>query len=126
MGEQVIELGGALADQMREHLPLLLTRQVRARRWCREIELRRVARMLGHDLVTTGKIKRSPAPLGLPAAVAVVKSIVRRPLLSAAPLAAQPCGPALSVDHRSADQDVMQQPPPMVEEGHQQDQWRKI
>ena len=48
MGEQVVELARALADQMREHLALLLARQIGAGRRRRQIELRRVARMLGH------------------------------------------------------------------------------
>jgi hypothetical protein len=43
MGQQIIELGGPLADEMREHLALLLARQIRAGRGRGEIKLRRVA-----------------------------------------------------------------------------------
>ena len=48
MGEQVVELARALADQMGEDLALLLARQIGAGRGRGQIELRRVARMLGH------------------------------------------------------------------------------
>ena len=48
MGEQVVEFAGALADQMGEHLALLLARQIGAGRGRRQIELRRIAGMLGH------------------------------------------------------------------------------
>jgi hypothetical protein len=43
VGQEIIELGGALADEMREHLALLLARQIGARRGRGEIELRCVA-----------------------------------------------------------------------------------
>ncbi len=43
VGQQIVELGGPLADEMREHLALLLARQIRAGRGRGEIELRRVA-----------------------------------------------------------------------------------
>src|SRR6266480_4650288 len=42
VGEQIVELGGAVADEMREDLALLLAGQIRARRGRGEIELRRV------------------------------------------------------------------------------------
>ena len=48
MGEQVVQLAGALADQMREHLALLLARQIGAGRRRGQVELRRVAGVLGH------------------------------------------------------------------------------
>jgi hypothetical protein len=42
MGEEIVELGRALADEMREHLPLLVPRQIGARRRCGQVELRGV------------------------------------------------------------------------------------
>ena len=48
MGQQVIEVAGALADQMGEYLALLLARQVRAGGRGRQVELRRIARVVGH------------------------------------------------------------------------------
>ena len=42
--DEVVELARALADQMREDLPLLATRQIGARRRRGQRELRRVAR----------------------------------------------------------------------------------
>ena len=48
MGEDIVEFGGALADQMGEDLPLLLAGQIGAGRGRGQVELRRVARMLGH------------------------------------------------------------------------------
>src|SRR5262249_33430634 len=59
MGQEIIELGGALADEMREHLALLLARQIGARRGRGEIELRCVAGMVGRG-------RPQPAPFGLP------------------------------------------------------------
>src|SRR5262249_29454562 len=49
MGEQVIELARLLAHQMGEYLALLAARQIRAGRGRRKVELRRIARMLGHE-----------------------------------------------------------------------------
>jgi hypothetical protein len=43
MGEQVIEFTGTLSDQMREDLPLLLSRQVGAGGGRRQIKLRRIS-----------------------------------------------------------------------------------
>ena len=48
MGEQIVEFAGALADQVREHLALFLAGQIGAGRGRGQIELRRIARMLGH------------------------------------------------------------------------------
>ena len=48
MGEQIVEFARALADQMREDLALLLALQIGAGRGRGQIELRRVAGMLGH------------------------------------------------------------------------------
>src|SRR6185437_3324275 len=61
MGEQVVQLGRAVADQMREYLALLLAGEIRARRGRGQVELRRVARVLGHGgsgRSTEGKIAR--------------------------------------------------------------------
>ncbi len=49
MGEQIVELSRALADQMREDFALLLALEIGAGRRCGQIELRRVAGMLGHS-----------------------------------------------------------------------------
>ena len=48
LGEDVVEFGSALADEMGEDLPLLLAGKVRTGRGGRQVELRRVARVLGH------------------------------------------------------------------------------
>jgi hypothetical protein len=48
MGEQIVQLTGALADQMGEDLALFLARQIGAGRRRGQVELRRVAGMLGH------------------------------------------------------------------------------
>ena len=48
MGQQVVEVAGALTHQMRKHLALLLARQIRAGGGGRQIELRRIARVVGH------------------------------------------------------------------------------
>src|SRR5262249_16647690 len=48
MGQQVVQIAGALADQVREHLALLLARQIRARGGRSQVELRRIARMSRH------------------------------------------------------------------------------
>src|SRR5206468_4268421 len=48
MGQEVVEIGSLVADQMREHLALMPARQIGARRGRRQVELRGVARMLGH------------------------------------------------------------------------------
>ncbi len=48
MGQEVVEIAGLFADQMREHLALMPARQIRAGRGRRQIELRGVTRMLGH------------------------------------------------------------------------------
>ncbi len=59
VGEQVVEPRRAVADQVREHLALLLARQIGARRGRGQVELRRVARMLGHG--TLSAVRREPA-----------------------------------------------------------------
>src|SRR5207237_4172546 len=48
VGEEIVELARPLADQMREHLALLVAGQIGARRGRGEVELRGVARVLGH------------------------------------------------------------------------------
>src|SRR5262245_21339493 len=48
MGQEVIEVAGLVADQMREHLALVPARQIGAGRRRRQIELRGITRVLGH------------------------------------------------------------------------------
>ena len=48
VGEDVVELAGALADQVGKYLALLLAAQIGARRRSGQVELRRVTRVLGH------------------------------------------------------------------------------
>ena len=48
LGEDIVELARPLANEVRKDLPLLLAGEIGARRRGGEIELRRVARMLGH------------------------------------------------------------------------------
>ncbi len=51
VGEDVVELAGALADQVGEYLALLLAAEIGARRRSGQVELRRVTRVLGHGAV---------------------------------------------------------------------------
>src|SRR5579883_1213584 len=55
MREQVVEFSGPLTDQMSEYLPLLLPRQIGAWRGGGQVELRRIAGMLGQ----VSSVKRS-------------------------------------------------------------------
>ena len=48
VGEDVVQLARAFADQVCKNLALLLAREIRAGRWRGQIELRRIAPMLGH------------------------------------------------------------------------------
>ena len=48
MREQIVELGGAVADKVGEHLALFLAFQIRARRGGRQVELGCIARVLAH------------------------------------------------------------------------------
>jgi len=48
MGEKVVEFARSLTHQMGEDLPLFLALEIRARRRSGQIELWRIARMLGH------------------------------------------------------------------------------
>src|SRR3954454_19684011 len=50
MREQIVQLASLVAHQMREHFALMPARQIRARRGRRQIELRSVARVLGHGM----------------------------------------------------------------------------
>ncbi len=59
VGEEVVQARRAIADQMGEHLALLLARQIGAGRRRGQVELRRVARMLGHG--TLSAVQREPA-----------------------------------------------------------------
>ena len=48
MGEQIVELGGALTDQMGEYLAFFLPAQIGAGRRRGQVELRSIAGVLGH------------------------------------------------------------------------------
>ena len=48
MGQQVVEVAGLVANEMCEHLAFAAAGQIRTRRRRRQIELRGVARVLGH------------------------------------------------------------------------------
>ena len=65
MGQQVVEVAGLVADQMREHFALMPARQIRARRGRRQIELRSVARVLGHGM-SVGLRSEQTASIALP------------------------------------------------------------
>jgi len=60
MGEEVVEIGGLVADQMREHFALVPARQIGTGRGRRQVELRCVTRMLGH--VTLSGLRSSQCP----------------------------------------------------------------
>ena len=49
LGQDIVELGRALADQVRKHLPLFLAAEIGAGRRRGQVELRSVARVLGHN-----------------------------------------------------------------------------
>ena len=72
MGEQIIELARALADQMRENLALFLALQIGAGRRRGQIELRCIARVLGHLVrpsfhfrIATSIARRAPSSKAL-------------------------------------------------------------
>src|SRR6185503_6895376 len=65
MGEQVVEIARALADQMRKHLPLLLARQIGAGGGRGQVELRRVARMGRHGVRIRWRWFNAVASLGM-------------------------------------------------------------
>ena len=62
LGEDIVEFSRALADEMGEHLTLLPAGEVRAWRRRSEVELRRIARVLGH--VALGPIRLRPRSPG--------------------------------------------------------------
>jgi hypothetical protein len=49
LGEDVVELARALADEVGKDFPLLLARKVGAGRRRGQVELGRIARVLGHE-----------------------------------------------------------------------------
>ena len=127
MGEQVVELGGALAHQMGEHLALLLAGQIGARGGGGQIELRGIARVLGHGILERRRIADADR---IARAAAPVKSLSRdaRSLSARCPQRrrrAQRLRPRGIVDDDGAHQHVVQQPPAVVEEGDQQDERRE-
>jgi len=71
MGEQVVQFASAVANQVRENLALFLALQIRARRRGRQVELRCIARVLGHlsarhFLFTDSIARRTPAVKAYP------------------------------------------------------------
>jgi len=77
LGQNVIEFSRALADEVGENLPLFLAAEVRARRRGRQVELRRIARMLSH--LTLGPVGMPPdfprLPGRLPEKAGTLKAI---------------------------------------------------
>src|SRR5207248_5362868 len=70
--ENIVELGRALPDQMRKHLPLVLAGEIRAWRRSGQVELRGIARMLGHE---NYRVAADARPLTLRGLVASSKAI---------------------------------------------------
>ena len=60
MGQQVVEVAGLFAHQMREHLALVPPRQIGARRGRRQVELRGITRMLGHGMSSVSERRSVP------------------------------------------------------------------
>ena len=120
MGEQVVEVARLVADQMREHLALVPARQIRAGRRRRQVELRGVARMLGHVMPSVSEaVMQSIAPRRL--------TVNRFALTSDCPViapAARPRGCDGTVDDHGSQDHVVQQLPAAVEQADQQDQRR--
>src|SRR5262245_41835963 len=59
MGEEIVEVARLVADQMREHLPLMPARQIRAGRGRRQVELRGVTRVLGQGIPSASGAKQT-------------------------------------------------------------------
>mgnify|MGYP003693856835 CR=1 FL=1 len=103
MGQQIVELAGALADQMREHLALLLARQIGAGRRRGQVELRCIAGVLGH--VSVRHLSICALPPSIARRSAPVKGLsVRAGCMDARSTDAR----ALIVDDHGADQNVVQ------------------
>ena len=74
MGQKIVHLTGALADQMGKNLALLLASQIGAGRGSRQVELRRIARMLRHgQFIGTGN------SAGLMAKLRAIRRFRQRP-----------------------------------------------
>src|SRR4029077_209538 len=119
--ENIVELGRSLADQMRKHLPLLLAGEIRAWRRSGQIELRCIARMVGHEYYRVAAEARFGRPLTLRGPVASSKAICA----SARRARPQRGRPGLRIDQHGADDNVMQQPPPSVKKSDQEDKGRE-
>ena len=68
MGQEVVEIAGLFAHQMREHLALVAARQIGAGRGRRQVKLRGVTRVLGHGVSSVSEWAKpivSIAPLTL-------------------------------------------------------------
>ena len=94
MGQEVVEVAGLVADQMREHLALVPARQIRAGRGRRQVELRGVTRVLGHGMSSVSE-RRSTAPASRRARLTVNWFAGAWPgVRTSAPAAPRGCGPS--------------------------------
>src|SRR3954447_15496642 len=121
MGQQVIQLRGALAHKMRKHLALLLSWQVGARRRCGEVELWSVAGVLRQSSLAAWETRTCAGPKLLHRCF-----VVKPAAWSRVPPAGPLCGSALPViDHDCADKHIVQQTPPLVEKRNQKNERRQ-
>ena len=110
MGQQIVEFAGALADQMREHLALLLALPDRGRARARSDRIAAYRASAGSPISPSFQFQPLASRAGRPPS---------KPIRSARRLhgRAQHRRTRFVVDDDRAEQDVVQQPPPLVEEG---------
>jgi len=150
MGQEVVEVAGLVADQMREHLALMPARQIGAGRGRRQVKLGGITRMLGHD--RSEGLRKQPdrasrrggrRSIGLDSMTlksektALPKRHARKnirhhgPIDEAGPRSGSiaACWRYLGVDRTVDDDgsqdDVVQQPPAAVEQADQEHQGRQ-
>src|ERR1700728_2487797 len=108
---------------MGKDLPLFLAGEVRAWRGSRQVELRRIARVLGHEAsglpASLSRIKFRPAPR-MPKNAGASKAN-----LQWSATATTRTGPGGVVDDDGADQHVVQEPLARVEKADQEDERRE-
>ena len=80
MGEQIVEVARAFADQMGEDLAFLLAAQIGARRGRGQVELRGIAGMLGHLKAWPPFRSHFEAPYSIARRALSVKGVYRAPL----------------------------------------------